>query len=244
MNLNSVLSEKKITVRRLFKQDIDDILKCYKKYDSLLFNPVDSTFICNVLLCGEFWGAYHGGQLIACCYFFPLESDFFKAGASHDAITDFIAQPEKYMLMGYIGTNFDILSFDDKQYFEGKLNCANGLYTAFMNIVQSQTFRRGFKYIIHILPVKTARNIKCIFDAGYSLIKMRGLEKLVPHYIFAKAVFPCEDIYRTDSESEGVHAAFSDTKKVSALLESGYCCIDIDGNLPDLQAVCRKLIAD
>lgn len=241
---NNKLTAKKIIMRRLFKQDTDLIINCYKKYDRIYYNPVNKDFLYDVLLCGEVWGAYKDSKLIACCYFFPLESEFFKNRKTYSYIADFIEEPEKYMYIGYIGTDFKGLSETDKEFFKGELSGSNGLYSAFLNIVQTQTFRAGLKYILHSIPIKMSFGLEPLFSCGYSMIKMRGLDNLVVHYIFAKAVFPCENIYLTAPDSKITQIEKSDTKTVSALLESGYCCVDIIKEKNKCVLMCRKLITD
>ena len=53
MNLTNETTAKRIVMRRLFKQDSEDVINCYKKYDRLYYNPVNEEFIYNVLLYGE-----------------------------------------------------------------------------------------------------------------------------------------------------------------------------------------------
>jgi len=244
MTYSNSFTEKRIVMRRLFKQDTDLIINCYKKYDRLYYNPVNENFLYNVFLCGEVWGAYKEGRLIACCYFFPLENDFFKSTDTFSSLADFIDQPQKYMYMGYIGTNFKGLPQEEKQFFTDELSAANGLYTAFLNIVLMQTFRQGLKYILHSIPLKMCCGMEPLFSGGYRMIKLRGMDNLVVHYIFAKAVFPCEDILYSFDENDTKNIELSDTKTVSALLESGYCCVDIIKEKNKNILICKKLIAD
>lgn len=244
MTYDNGLTAKRIVMRRLFKQDTDLIINCYKKYDRLYYNPVTENFLCNVFLCGEVWGAYNEGRLIACCYFFPLESDFFKETDTYSSLADFIEHADKYVYMGYIGTNFRGLPQDEKQFFTHELSAANGLYTAFLNIVHMQAFRQGLKYILHSIPLKMCCGMEPLFSAGYRMIKLRGLDNLVVHYIFSKAVFPYEDIVYTFDDSETKNIEFHDTKTISALLESGYCCVDIIKGKNNNVLMCKKLIAD
>ncbi len=244
MNTNEQNKPKKVTMQRLFKQDMDIILNCYKKYDNLFYNPIDSNHITDILLCGQIWGAFYDNKLIACCYFFPMCSTFFKSENTYSYLCDFISEPKKYMFTGYIGTDFDCLSENDRIFFTDELNKSNGLYTAFLNIVQMQTFRAGLKYIIHTIPIKMCSDLEPMFSAGYKMIKMRGLEKLVVHYIFAKSIFPCDDIYCTNQQAESLKYDITNTKAISALLESGYCCVDITKENDKCLLLFQRLIAD
>jgi len=244
MTFSNNPASRKIAMRRLFKQDTDTVINCYKKYDRLYYNPVNEEFISDVLLYGELWGAFCQGKIIACCYFFPLDSDFFKAHHTFSALTDFIEQPSKYMYMGYIGTDFKGLNDEDKKFFTDELCASNGLYTAFLNVVHMQTFRMGLKYILHSIPLKMCCGMEPLFSAGYTMIKLRGLDNLVVHYIFAKAVFPCENIYCTDADSTAETVKIKDTKAISALLESGYYCVDIIKEKSSDALMFRKSITD
>ena len=244
MTLTNQTTAKKIIMRRLFKQDLNAITECYKKYDKLFYNPISDEFLKNVMLCGEIWGAFKDDNLISCCYFFPLESQFFQNQNTFSLLTDFIAQPSQYVYMGYVGTNFDSMSDDEKQFFTEELDKCHGLYTAFLNIVEMQTFRRGLKYILHSVPVKMRCGLSPLFAADYKMIKLRGLDNLVVHYIFAKSVFPNEGIYLIDEDTSAVNVNLSETKTVSALLENGYCCVNLIKEQNDDTLVCYRLVTD
>ena len=204
---------------------MEDTLSCFEEYKNLYYTPVCPDFVENVFLCGEIWGAYLNNNIVACCYYFPLNSSFFATSDFCTALKLFIPNAEKYYFMGYVGMKKELVSTDR--------NCrdmptADGLWQAFANVAQMQAFRRGLKYTVHCAAVKVGCPLETVFTAGYRLIKMRGLGNLVVHYIFAKAVVADEDIYETDRTNPPVTADISDTKKVSALLESGYCGVDFD----------------
>ena len=103
MNNNYCLSGTKIVIRRLFKQDTADILSCYEEYNTLFHNPVSAEYLENIFLCGEIWGAYLGGSIIGCCYYFPMDSGFFRNTAFGSALADFTDCTGKYYFMGYMG---------------------------------------------------------------------------------------------------------------------------------------------
>ena len=81
MNKDYCLAGTKVIIRRLFKQDMDDIAGCYSSYKSLYHNPVTTDYIENIFLCGEIWGAFIENRIVACCYYFPLNSSFFTGSA-------------------------------------------------------------------------------------------------------------------------------------------------------------------
>jgi len=240
MNKDYCLTGTKVVIRRLFKQDFEDILSCYEEYKLLYHKPINTGFMENIFLYGEIWGAYLKDNIIGCCYYFPVNSEFFSSSAFCEALKDFISNSEKYFYMGYVGIKHGMMSTCDPE-------CPNrptesGLYQAFMNIAQMQAFRRGFKYIIHASPVKLRQCSETFFTGGYNLIKIRGLENLVVHYIFAKPVFSEENIYETDTTAPPKKILLEDTKKISALLENGYCGVDYSKN-DNTMYLCR-LITD
>lgn len=220
MNKDYCLSGTKIVMRRLFKYDMEEIISCYHDYTALYHNPVNQNFLENVFHCGEIWGAFFKSDLIGCCYYFPFKSSFYKTTASYSAISDFLDNTGKFYYMGYVG--FKKHPFNEKNGDD----IYGGIYQAFLNIAQMQAFRRDYKYILHTVPLKISDHKEKIFSCGYSLIKLRGLENLVVHYIFAKAVFNEENIYEIHSSIPVERIPADDTKKVSALLENGYHCID------------------
>lgn len=220
MNKDYYLSGTKIVMRRLFKCDIEEILNCYKDYKKLYYNPINKDFLDHIFMCGEIWGSFFRSELIGCCYYFPIDSAFFKKSASYDAIADFLECTEKYYYMGYVGFRSDSsLKKEDSDVY-------GGIYQAFLNIAQMQAFRCNYKYILHTIPIKISEYKEKLFACGYSLIKLRGLENLVVHYVFAKSVFNDENIYKTQHDTEIEKVSAENTKKVSALLENGYFGID------------------
>ena len=238
MNKDYCLAGTKVIIRRLFKQDMDDIAGCYSSYKSLYHNPVTTDYIENIFLCGEIWGAFVENRIVACCYYFPLNSSFFTGSAFFSAITDFTPCCEKYYFMGYMGVNRENFS----------LTCSNtpnsltenGIFQAFSNIAQMQAFRQGFRYILHASPVKLVPLSDTFFRCGYIMTALRGMENLVVHRIFVKAVYNEENIYETDQNSCPVKIPASETKKISALLENGYCGVDYSKN--DDMLLMRRLI--
>lgn len=240
MNKNYCLTGRKVIIRRLFKQDIGDIISCYGKYTNLYHNPICPAFLENVLLNGEIWGAFHDDKIIGCCYYFPLNSSFFTPSPFSESLNDFIKETDIYFYMGYVGikdSNIPIYENEDSN-----MPAESGLYQVFLNIAQMQAFRRGLKYIIHCCPAKFSFPAETLFACGYRLIKLRGLENLVVHYIFAKPVLSEENIYETDTAYSPRKIPFDSTKKVSALLENGYCGVDYCKN-ENVLLMCR-LIAD
>ncbi len=217
------LNGTKIIMRRLFKYNADEICECFNEYNTLFFNPVNAEFISNIFLHGEFWGAFVCDKLICCCYIYPLDCSFSKKEVKYDIICDFADTPSEYLCMGYIGTNTQ--NFNSLCKTENKKQVLNSIYCAFLNIAQMQAFRQGYRKVLHYAPVKTLTDLSPVFENDFKLVKMRGLEKLVVHYIFTKSVYPADADSKPKGES--IYVALSNTKALSKFLENGYCARDI-----------------
>lgn len=225
MNLEHSLNRTKITMRRLFKYDAETITECFKNYSQLFFSPFTPQFISDIFLYGEFWGAFAQDTLIACSYIYPFDCELSRNEKRYEQLCDFVDTPAEYMIMGYIGFNPEIFSENNNYSDENSVHSC--LYQAFLNIAEMQTFRRGLKHVLHCAPLKTVCDVSPFFKCGYRLIKLRGLENLVVHYIFAK------DVYNPEKQKgENLHVALGNTKVLSRFLESGYYAFDIvDGSI-------------
>ncbi|MEG1050146.1 MAG: hypothetical protein RSE24_06355 [Oscillospiraceae bacterium] len=212
MTTDYKLSGTKIFIRRLFKQDIDLIIHCYETFDTLYFNPMTPTFANELLLRGEIWGAFVGSKIVGCCYFFNANSEFFKAYNAYDVVADFTDNLEKYLYMGYI--------YADTEYVSG------GIYQAFYNIAQVQGFRQGEKYILHSVPAKIPCDLHLLFENGFKLVKLRGMDNLVVHYIFVKSLFTGDVIYNTNDYTTQL-VCVENTKMLSKYLEHSYCGVEL-----------------
>ena len=228
----------KIIMRRLFKYDIAEITECFKSYDQLFFNPLTVDFISNVFLYGEFWGAFSNGKLIACSYLYPFESQFFKKEKRYSQLCDFLPDPGEYLYMGYVG-----IHCKNKLPAE-KAHILNNIYQAFLNVAEMQAFRRNLKKIIHCVPLKIPCDISPVFSNGFELVKLRGLEKLVVHYIFVKSIYPNNDSAATKTKGESLDVALSNTKTLSGFLENGYCAREISKDSNEIILSLFPLVTD
>lgn len=214
----------RIFIRRLFKQDIDIIVGAYKAFDVLYSNPMTPVFASELLLYGEIWGAFSGDKLVGCCYLCNAEASFFKGYDTYSSIADFIQDMKSYMYLGYI--------YADKEYV------ASGIYQAFYSVAQVQSFRQGAKYILHSLPIKLPYNLQPLFKDGFRLIKMRGLDNLVVHYVFVKSLYANDTLYNTNDYTTQL-VSTANTKTLSKYLEQGYCGVNIlykdDGTVLELK---------
>lgn len=232
---------KSITMRRLFKYDIKKIPECFEDYRKLFFFPVTEQFAENVFLQGEFWGAFVNDTVIACSYLYPLDCSFSAKQERYDLIADFTARPEEYMLLGYVGfLHGNISKFIS--YSELNTICAS-IYKAFLNIAEMQAFRYGKKHVMHCLPLKLGFDLSPLFDNGYCMTKLRGLEKLVVHYIFSKPVYNGAEIY-VNKKGESHRVALSNTKALSRFLENGYMACEMLSDKGESVLTVYKSISD
>ena len=228
----------KIIMRRLFKYDIAEIAECFKSYDQLFFNPHTADFISNVFLYGEFWGAFSNDKLIACSYLYPFESQFFKSESRYSQLCDFLPDQKEYLYMGYVGFHCENQLPAEKTYI------LNNIYQAFLNVAEMQAFRRNLKKIIHCVPLKIPCDISPVFLNGFELVKLRGLEKLVVHYIFVKSIYQTNDNNSTKLKGESLNVALSNTKTLSCFLENGYCAREISQDSNEIILSLFPLVTD
>ena len=107
-----------------------------------------------------------------------------------------------------------------------------------------QAFRRNLKKIIHCVPLKIPCDISPVFSNGFELVKLRGLEKLVVHYIFVKSIYPNNDSAAIKTKGESLDVALSNTKTLSGFLENGYCAREISKNSNEIILSLFPLVTD
>ena len=194
------------TIRRLFKEDIPLIEKCYSRYDFLHFNPLNTEYIEQTLLSGSFWGVFCTGQITALAYIQPAEKLPFSALNAAWEITDMLnCNLADYLLRGYIWTD--------------KSCTQQELYSAFAKLWTIQAAHMGKKNILHYLPAHTEIDFRRLFRNGFLLAGLRGLDNIVPHYIFtAPAQLKKEPVKYRHTKT----CPLSDTMTISMLCEHGY----------------------
>ena len=186
---------KRFKVQRIFKEDTELIKKCYSEYDFLHFNPISDEFIVKVMIEGSFWEILDGETPVALTYMLPFESDAVPEYAKWE-ILDLLDIDKKYSLLcGYTWINKD---YKDRE-------CTDAL----ANLWSIKGYKSHAKHIIHYMPAHVEIDFASLFKNGFNLVGLRGLDKLVPHYIFMK----------TEKEKE---VPLTDTKQISKLCEQGY----------------------
>lgn len=196
-----------LTVRRLFKQDVDIIMESYKEFDELHFNPVTPVFICKVLLAGEFWGIFDKDRMIACTWLFDAEKTLFQDFDAHWQINDALNKNlQTYLVCGYVWCHPHYQSL--------------GVYQVFSRLWCLQGAKIGKNHLLHYTPVKTWCDLQALFNDEFCLVAMRGLDNLVVHYIFTKTI-TFQYGLRPPTEKATI-VALNNTKEITKLLEQGW----------------------
>lgn len=207
------LKRKSFKVRRLFKQDVNVIMDSFKYYDRLHFNPVNEEFVSNILLSGEFWGVFDEGKMIAATWLFEGGKAFFDTFNAKWEITDLLNDDLKnYLVCGYVWQQEDYLD--------------QGIYKMMCRLWAMQGEKMGKKNLVHYTCAHCPCDFNALFEAGFQMVGLRGLDNIVPHYIFTAPIsFNKAPIYSTEKVE---HVPASDTKSVSKFMENGYCGVHLD----------------
>lgn len=201
------------TIRRLFKEDMTAISSYTGRFDSLYFNPFTEDYVWQIMLGGAFWGVYHDEKPVALTYILPADSPAFCA---LDACWHFVdlldCSLENSLLCGYLWAEEGYKDTD--------------FYTPITKLWATQAARRGRQLLIHYMPAHTDFDMEKLIDSGFDLVGLRGLDNLVPHYIFTKQA----SLKHRDTESfRNIKTIPStDTKTISMLCEKGYRGFDMD----------------
>lgn len=201
------------TIRRLFKEHIPLIEECYSSYDFLHYNPLSTDYIEKTLLSGSFWGVFCGETVMAVTYMQPADSlPFARLNAAWEIQDLLNCNLSDYLLCGYI-------------WIEDRCRKAD-IYAAITRLWTIQAVHRGKNRIVHYMPAHTDIEFRGLFDCGFCLSGLRGLDNIVPHYIFtAGAQLKMED---TQNYRDIKSCRLSDTMTISMLCEHGYKGFDID----------------
>ena len=201
------------TIRRLFKEDMEKIKEYSSNFDFLHFNPLNEEYIWHILLEGAFWAVLDGQKVVSVTYLLPADSTAFTGLDAAWNITDLLdCSLENSLLCGYVHTYNDYLGRD--------------IYTPLSNLWTVQAARRGRSQLIHCMPAHIDLDMENLLNAGFELAGLRGLDNLVPHYIFTKAV--SFEKRKTQPGQQVEKCKITDTKTISMLCERGYRGFDMD----------------
>ena len=201
------------TIRRLFKEDMEKIKEYSSNFDFLHFNPLNEEYIWHIMLEGAVWAVFDGQKVVSVTYLLPADSTAFtQLNAAWNVIDLLDCSLENTLLCGYVHTDS---SYADRD-----------IYTALSNLWTVQAARRGRSQMIHFMPAHIDFDLERLLNAGFELVGLRGLDNLVPHYIFTKAV-SFEKI-KTQPGQQVEKCKITETKIISMLCEHNYRGFDMD----------------
>ena len=201
------------TLRRLLKEDMPLAQKAFSDFDFLHYNPARRQNMEHILLEGQLWGAFCGERLVGCTGLMPADSRFFRHSTACWEITDLLGvDMADCMTAGYVWQEKDCEK--------------SGLYGAFCRLWLIQAERCAKSMVVHYSPRHIYTDMERLFCAGWRLKGLRGLDKLVPHYIFVKKTeFTIREI---KIPRDRKICPLSDTKQLSALCEQGWAAVSLD----------------
>lgn len=207
------MDNRTFTIRRLFKNDTPLIEKAFSHFDFLHYNPMNSRNILPVLVCGQLWGAFDGDVMVGCTWLVPADSRFFTDSTAFWEISDLVNNDlSDYMVAGYVWQNDDYSDYP--------------IYSAFCRLWVMQAAKLGKTMVVHYSPRHINTDMGRLFENGWQLKGLRGLDKLVPHFIFVKkAEFTNKEIQIPRNTK---NCPLSDTKQLSKMCEQGWTAVSLD----------------
>ncbi|MBR6610386.1 MAG: hypothetical protein IKK99_09260 [Oscillospiraceae bacterium] len=202
-----------LTIRRLFIEDMPWIEKYAACFDGLFFNPLSEKLLPGVFVQGAFWAVCDGEIPVAVTYILDADSHSFAQSAAGWHLTDLLGEKAGHCLVcGYLWT--------DEQYSH------IDLYTPITKLWMIQAERKNKTILVHLVPSRFGADFEKLFYNDFQLIALRGLDNLVPYWIFTRKTdvgtektLPYEDVKK---------CPLSDTKGLSQLCEKGYRAFDMD----------------
>ena len=201
------------TVRRVFTEELERIVQLYSSYNRFHCNIYRETFIKQVMLCGQVWAAYDGDIMAGCCCLFPGDMEMFAHTAAAWNIQEMTGiQEGKYLVLGYLAVKE---GYSQKDFFP-----------PFALLRRTAGYHRGKEQVLYLSIAHIHNHMGQTMKAGFRLAGLRGLDSLVPHYIF---IAPTEMKNQRPAENQVVtKCPYTDTKEVSRLCEDGFEGYDID----------------
>ncbi len=204
---------KTFTVKRLFKEDIPMIEKCCADFDFLHFNPMTKDNILPMLIQGQIWAVFDGETTAAVCWMISADKKIFSQLNRAWEIGDLLnSDLSDCMVAGYVWIAKEYRKYP--------------VMTALAKVWDIYRAKSSKKRVLHYVPAHIDFNMGEVLDAGFLLCGLRGLDKLVPHYIFVKDVRFENSGYVIKDEKI---CPAEDTKQISKLCEHGYCGYTAEG---------------
>lgn len=192
-------------IRRMLKPDMDFISRYQKQFDFLHHNLLSDEAVAQIMTFGEFWGVFDKGRCVSCTCIFPQSTPFFAGSAAAWQLRDMWEKiPEEMQVCGYLWVEkgYEPLNF---------FRAAAKLWTA-------RREENGARELVYMHPAHIDIPMGGLFREDFLLEGLRGLDNLVPHWIFVKK--ECSGNKPVRQEEKICPA--SDTKTVSKLCEHGY----------------------
>lgn len=193
-------SKKIYKVTRLKENEKEILNEAYKDYRKLFFYPFTGDMTDEIFIFGDFW-LVRGEENRVFCVFPPMIPSF-KNSLAYWEIHDLIGDEfENRLVMGYVGGNMGANSSSFAAILQGvKLAAA-----------------KSKSNVVFYTPVSFGADFKTLFENGFLLKGLRGLDNLVAHYIFYGEFSTEEKLY-----VEKYRAKITDTKEISKLCEKGF----------------------
>lgn len=198
-------------IRRLLKPDMDVIGRYRRQFDFLHHNPLSDEAVSQIMTFGEFWGVFDKGRCVSCTCIFQRSTPFFARSAAVWQLQDMWEKiPEEMQVCGYLWVE---KGYQPEIFFRA----AAKLWTA-------RRGENGAKLLVYMHPAHIDISMSGLFREGFLLEGLRGMDNLVPHWIFVKTP-DSEDMHVRQEEKI---CPASDTKAVSRLCEHGYAGWAVD----------------
>ncbi|MBQ8604532.1 MAG: hypothetical protein IJ410_06795 [Oscillospiraceae bacterium] len=206
------------TVRRLFRNEIPRAKKCFSYYDFLHYNPTRGEGIMEIMIQGQMWGIFHGDDMVAATWLIPADSPYFRQTTAAWELGDLLEwNAADWLVAGYV--------WQSEEYSD----CP--VYQRFARLWVMQAAKLKKARVVHCSPRHINADMGRLFENGYRLTALRGLDKLVPHFIFVKEA----EFLNTEREipRNVKYCPLSDTKQLSMLCEHGWLgtTLDKDNNI-------------
>lgn len=207
------MKNRTFTVRRLCRNHIPMAQKAFSDFDFLHYNPANSENMMDIMLQGQIWAAFDGDIMAGCTWLLPADSSLFLKSDTGWEISDLLETDlSDFAAAGYVWMA------------EGYEN--SGIYRAFCKLWVMQASKMGKNMVVHCSPRHINTDMGRLFENGWYLRGLRGLDRLVPHFIFVKKA----EFTNTEPEIPRniKKCPLSDTKQLSRLCEQGWLAVRLD----------------
>ncbi len=194
--------------RRLILTDVGAVRSIYDSTGRDGVWADDASLRC-IVRCGEIWGGFSGGTLQLCSGLCGIGTKI--------ALCEALRGTELF--------SCDSMVFLPPACLSGSTQYA----TAFWDMLLARLVYLGAADAVLPLPVKTGTPLlSSVFAAGFSMVAVRPLVELRPHYIFRTNRMK-------NSQKNSIMVQISDTLALARLLENGYIACGMSNEVFYLQ---------